>query len=179
VGLWQTIKSDAARYNRGNDGWPNLVWTGLFELGFQATLLYRVRAVVAPVPVVGGACEKILRYIAAVWTGTEISPRAQIAGGLHLPHPHGVVISGGVKIGSGVDIYQDVTLGRVRGETAGAATVGNGARFYAGAKVLGDVSIGKDAIIGANAVVLKDVPAGASAVGVPARIVRVLKSKRD
>ena len=89
--------------------------------------------------------------------------------GVHIPHGH-VVVNGGVRIGRGVSLAPFTTLGRVS-PTAGGPTIGAMAAIGTGAKVLGPVVIGERAKIGANSVVLTDVPAGATAVGAPARIV--------
>lgn len=82
----------------------------------------------------------------------------------------GVVLDYRVVIGDNVRIDQEVTIG-IRWDEKVAPIIGNNVRIGAGAKVLGSIRIGNDARIGANAVVLTDVPDGATAVGVPARII--------
>lgn len=104
------------------------------------------------------------RFWSAV-TGADLPPNARIDGGLVLPHPNGVVIHPGATIGPNCMIFQQVTIGTNRG---GVPTIGGHVDIGAGAKVLGAIRIGDHARIGANAVVLCDVPAGATAVGVPA-----------
>lgn len=99
----------------------------------------------------------------------DISPEARIAADTRLPHLTGVVIHEDTVIEAGCMIMQQVTLGQVA--TAGAPHLEKDVYVGAGAKVLGAVTLGRGARIGANAVVLSDVPAGATAVGVPARIV--------
>ena len=89
-------------------------------------------------------------------------------GGLILPHPTGIVIHPGAVVGPNCMLFQGVTLGTNRGP--GAPTLGGHVDVGPGAKILGPVTIGDHAVIGANAVVLQDVPAGATAVGIPARI---------
>lgn len=101
----------------------------------------------------------------ALW----IAPSAVIGKGLKLPHYMGVVIGEGAVIGNDCTIYQQVTLGQRDGEYP---TLGNNVVVYAGAKILGKVDIGSGAVIGANAVVLRDVPAGAVAAGIPAKIIK-------
>lgn len=103
----------------------------------------------------------------SIVTQAEIDLNARIGGGLLIPHPNGVVIHPDVEIGPNCLIFQQVTLGMGRG---GVPRLGGHVDVGTGAKVLGSVSIGDHAVIGANAVVLCDVPAGAMAVGVPARI---------
>jgi serine O-acetyltransferase len=86
-------------------------------------------------------------------------------------HQGGVVIHGNSVIGDDCIIRQGVTLGNRSLESPlDAPVLGRGVNVGAGAKILGNVTIGDDAVIGANAVVLIDVPAGALAVGVPAKI---------
>ena len=81
-----------------------------------------------------------------------------------LPHPLGIVIHSGTRIGVDVVIGHQVTLGG-KDLTSGAPQVEDGAYIGAGAKILGGVRIGRGATVGANAVVTKDVPAGATVVG--------------
>ena len=105
----------------------------------------------------------------SVVAAADIPLNAQIAGGLNMPHPNGIVIHPNAKIGPNCLLMQQVTLGVLTGKE-GAPELGYHVDVGAGAKILGPVKIGDGAKIGANAVVLSDVPAGAVAVGVPARI---------
>ena len=107
-------------------------------------------------------------------TGIEIHPGAQIGKGLFIDHGMGVVIGETCQIGDNVTLYQGVTLGGT-GKHAGKRhpTLGNNVVSGAGAKVLGPVYIGDNVRVGAGSVVLKNLPANATAVGVPAEIVRV------
>jgi serine O-acetyltransferase len=107
----------------------------------------------------------------SIVAGADIPLDSDIGGGLQLPHPNGVVIFPGAAIGPNCLISQQVTIG-VGGPKPGAPVIGGHVDIGAGAKILGGVKIGDHARIGANAVVLDDVPGGATAVGVPARIVR-------
>lgn len=102
--------------------------------------------------------------------GCHISPEAQIGQSLSMVHPHGVVIGGGAKIDDNVKIYQNVTLGSKAGG-GDLPHLKNGATVFAGASILGSITIGENAVIGANSVVLNDVPDNAVAVGAPARII--------
>lgn len=105
----------------------------------------------------------------SVVTGADIPLNCQLGGGLVLPHPNGIVIHPGARIGPNCMIFQQVTIG---GRDDGSVpTVGGHVDFGAGAKVLGGVHIGNHARIGANAVVLEDVPVHATVVGIPARVV--------
>jgi serine O-acetyltransferase len=108
------------------------------------------------------------RFWSAV-TGADIPLNSRIAGGLLLPHPNGIVIHPQAEIGPNCLLFQQVTIGQ--GPRPGVPRIGGHVDVGAGAKVLGGVVIGDHAKIGANAVVLSDVPPGATAVGVPARVV--------
>lgn len=106
-------------------------------------------------------------------TGIEIHPGARIAPGVFIDHGMGVVIGETAEIGQGCTIYQGVTLGGTS-LTKGAKrhpTLGRNVVIGAGAKVLGGFTVGDNAKVGSNAVVTKPVPAGATAVGNPARII--------
>lgn len=104
----------------------------------------------------------------SIATGAEIPLNSRISGGLKIPHPNGIVIHPDSEIGPNCFILQQVTLAV---SASGAPRLGGNVEVGSGAKLLGGVRIGDNARIGANAVVLEDVPAGATAVGVPARIV--------
>lgn len=105
-------------------------------------------------------------------TGIEIHPGARIGHHVFIDHGMGIVIGETAEVGDGSTIYQGVTLGGTS-TTRGAKrhpTLGRNVIVGAGAKVLGGFTIGDGARIGSNAVVVKEVPAGATAVGNPARI---------
>ena len=106
-------------------------------------------------------------------TGIEIHPGATIGERVFIDHGMGVVIGETAVVGDGCTIYHGVTLGGTslyRG-TKRHPTLGKNVVVSAGAKVLGGFEVGDDAKIGSNAVVIKPVPAGATAVGIPARII--------
>src|SRR6478609_5675404 len=106
-------------------------------------------------------------------TGIEIHPGATIGQGVFIDHGMGVVIGETAEVGDGCTIYQGVTLGgtSLYKGTKRHPTLGKNVVVSAGAKVLGGFTVGDDAKIGSNAVVIKPVPAGATAVGIPARII--------
>lgn len=104
-------------------------------------------------------------------TGVEIHPGAVIGRRFFIDHGSGVVIGETTEIGDDVLLFHGSTLGgRTMSKGKRHPTVGNRVVIGAGAKVLGPITIGDDAQVGANAVVVKDVPAGAVAVGVPATL---------
>jgi serine O-acetyltransferase len=100
--------------------------------------------------------------------GISIARTADIGVPVMFHHHGGVFVAAGVRLGSGCQIFQGVTVGEGGGRRTGRPSLGDRVIVGAGAKILGPVAIGSDARIGANAVVLEDVPAGATAVGVPA-----------
>lgn len=105
-------------------------------------------------------------------TGIEIHPGATIGHRVFIDHGMGVVIGETAEVGDDCTIYQGVTLGGTSlAQTKRHPTLERGVVVSAGAKVLGPFTVGADARIGSNAVVLKSVPPGATAVGIPARIV--------
>ena len=113
----------------------------------------------------------VLRY--QFWTtvtGAEIPLACEIGGGLLIPHPNGIVIHPGVKIGVNCLIFAQVTIG-TRGDSRVPVIEGH-VDIGAGARILGPLRVGAHAKIGANAVVLHDVPAGATAFGIPAKVCR-------
>jgi len=107
------------------------------------------------------------RFWSAV-TGADIPVNSRIGGGLLIPHPNGIVIHPSACIGPNCLVFQQVTIGM--GDGDGVPTLGGHVDVGAGAKIIGGVRIGEHARVGANSVVLCDVPAGATAVGVPAHI---------
>lgn len=107
-------------------------------------------------------------------TGIEIHPAAKIGKGLFIDHGMGVVIGETTQIGDNCTLYQGVTLGGT-GKDQGKRhpTLGNNVLVGAGAKVLGPFTVGDNARVAAGAVVLVAVPEDATAVGVPARVVKI------
>jgi serine O-acetyltransferase len=114
---------------------------------------------------------KLMRVFSHILTGIELPCEARVGRRLRIEHFGGIIVSGDAVIGDDVVIRQGVTIGLKRTHERGAPVIGNRVDIGAGAKLLGAITIGDDAVIGANAVVIKDVPAGALAVGIPARII--------
>lgn len=123
---------------------------------------------------------RILSQMAKFFTGIEIHPAAKIAPGVFIDHGSGVVIGETAEVGEGTVLYQAVTLGGTGKQTGKRhPTIGKNCVISAGAKVLGNITVGDNSKVGAGAVVLKDVPACATVVGVPARIVRINGEKPE
>jgi serine O-acetyltransferase len=110
----------------------------------------------------------------SIVTGADIPLNCRLGGGLLLPHPNGIVIHPDAEIGPNCLIFQQVTIGSTTGNDV--PRIGTHVDTGAGAKLLGAITIGDQAKIGANAVVLRDVRAGAAAVGIPAKIVSEKRS---
>ena len=111
----------------------------------------------------------VQRHIHARY-GLEIAVATEIGGGLYIAHPTGCVIAP-ARMGENCSIIAAVTIG-MRNEWE-FPQIGDRVFIGAGARVLGGIALGSDAIVGANAVVLHDVPAGATVVGIPAKVSRL------
>lgn len=121
-----------------------------------------------------GLCRLLRFFFFRIIESGDIDWRAEIGPRLMLPHGlAGIFINGHCRIGADVFIAQQVSLGVRDMESSEAApTIGNEVVIWAGAKVIGGVSVGDRAAIGANSVVSRDVPADSVAVGIPAQIKR-------
>ena len=139
--------------------------------GLHAVLIYRIahRLYINHYKTAARAVSQLGRLL----TGIEIHPAAKIGKGLFIDHGAGVVIGETAEIGENCLLYQGVTLGGTgKGKGKRHPTLGNNVMVGCGAKVLGPFTVGDNAKIAANAVVLEAVPPNATAVGVPARVVR-------
>jgi len=114
-------------------------------------------------------------------TGIEIHPGAKLGACVFIDHGMGVVIGETAEVGDGCTIYQGVTLGGTSLERGAKRhpTLGAGVVVGGGAKILGGFTVGDGARIGANSVVVKAVPAGATVVGIPGRVVEEQGVKSD
>src|ERR1700736_1804410 len=115
---------------------------------------------------------RFVSHLGRVLTGIEIHPGARIGRRLFIDHGMGVVIGETAEIGDDCTLYHGVTLGGTSWNKGKRhPTLGRSVVLGAGAKVLGPILVGDGAKVGSNAVVVRDVPPGATAVGIPARIV--------
>lgn len=121
---------------------------------------------------------RVLSQLSRFFTGIEIHPGAKIGSGVMIDHGMGVVIGETAEVGDGCTIYQGVTLGGT-GKDKGKRhpTLGKNVTVGAGAKVLGPFYVGEGSKVAANAVLLESVPPNSTAVGVPARVVRIAGRK--
>ncbi len=165
------IKTDVAAVRARDPAARNDIEVLLLYSGVHAILAYRVahKLYIGQHYFPARAVSQIAKFI----TGIEIHPGAKIGRGLVIDHGTGVVIGETAEIGDNCTLYQGVTLGGT-GKDSGKRhpTLGNNVMIGAGAKVLGPFRIGDNAKIAAGAVVLKEIPANATAVGIPARVVR-------
>jgi len=114
---------------------------------------------------------RMLSHLGRMLTGIEIHPGATIGRRFFIDHGMGVVIGETAEIGDDCTLYHGVTLGGTTWNKGKRhPTLGRGVVIGAGAKVLGPITVGENARIGSNAVVVKDVPDGATVVGIPGRI---------
>lgn len=139
--------------------------------GFHSILAHRLahRLWKKKIPVIPRLISAVSRWL----TGIEIHPAAKIGRAFFIDHGMGVVIGETTEIGDHVTLFQGVTLGGT-GKERGKRhpTLGNHVVVGAGAKVLGGITIGDHVKIGANSVVLRSVPAHATVVGIPGKIIR-------
>lgn len=175
LSLWDRIKEDWIAHRRD--------WT---RPGFRAVAVHRFgvwrmkikpKLLRAPFSVL----YKMMFHKVRNTYGIEIPYTVQLGRRVIVEHQSAIVVSGYSSIGDDSIIRQAVTLGnRYLERPCDAPKLGKRVNVGAGAKIFGDVSIGDGASIGANAVVLKDVPAGATAVGIPATIINSKKfSQQD
>ena len=114
---------------------------------------------------------RMVSHLGRWLTGIEIHPGARIGRRFFIDHGMGVVIGETAEIGDDCTLYHGVTLGGTSWNKGKRhPTLGNGVVLGAGAKILGPIKVGDRARVGSNAVVVKDVPDGATAIGIPARI---------
>lgn len=115
---------------------------------------------------------RMLSQLSRFLTGIEIHPAARIGHGLFIDHGMGVVIGETAAIGDDCTLYHGVTLGGTTWRKEKRhPTLGNNVVVGAGAKILGPVTVGDNARVGSNSVVTKDVPANATVIGIPGRVV--------
>ena len=146
--------------------------------GFHAMLLHRVAH-----GLWGRGFNWLARFMSHLGrflTGIEIHPGATIGRRFFIDHGMGVVIGETAEIGDDCTLYHGVTLGGTSwAKGKRHPTLGAGVVIGAGAKVLGPITVGAHAKIGSNAVVVKDVPPGATAIGIPARVVESQESSKE
>jgi serine O-acetyltransferase len=144
----------------------------LFEPGFCAVILYRISNYLYKKKIF--FLPLLIMRMNKFFTQVDISYECTIGRRLRLAHCLDIVIGSTAIIGDDVEILNCVTLGamELRSEKKRHPTIEDHVFIGSGAKILGDITIGKGAKIGANAVVMESVPAGSTAVGIPAKAVK-------
>lgn len=153
--------------------------------GFHALVFYRLSHALW----IHGAkfLGRFVSQVGRLFTGIEIHPGAVIGRGFVIDHGSGVVIGETSIIGDNVTLYHDVTLGGVAPSVDSDAQVGvkrhptldDGVIVGSGAQILGPITVGENARVGSNAVVASDIPAGVTAVGIPARVILPKDKKKS
>ncbi|MCC6598459.1 MAG: serine O-acetyltransferase [Alphaproteobacteria bacterium] len=167
------IKDDIKAIQARDPAAPGFLEVCLAYNGFHAVLIHRMNHWLWG----KGArtLARVLANIGRIFTGVEIHPEAKIGKRLFIDHGIGVVIGQTAVIGDDVTIYHGVTLGGVgRADQQGQKrhpTILDRAMIGAGAQILGDITVGHHAKVGSNSVVTNDIPDGATALGIPARVV--------
>jgi serine O-acetyltransferase len=150
--------------------------------GYRAVVYYRIQVYMRKVRFpnrLTNLWASLIRARLIRIPGVEIRSRAEVGYGLHLPHPHDIVLGEGARVGKNVRIYNGVTLGarmlQAADDEQGAderyPIIEDGVTIFPGAKVIGPVTIGRNSIIGANSVVRDSFPENSVIAGIPARLV--------
>lgn len=167
MSLLKDIKADlqfSGNYN------PKGIILEMLNINFQALVSYRIQHAISKWPRGLRLLVLPLKLITEYLTSCQIHFDAQIAGGIKIHHCMGVIIGGGVKIGRGCNILQNVTLGTKRLGVYEMPEIGKYTTIYAGAVIVGKITIGNNCDIGANSVVTKDVPDDCIVVGIPGKV---------
>ena len=156
---------------------PGSVARMVLSDGTSAQLLYRAMQFfqqrnVAPAKVIAFGLYRLNAVIGHVVIGRN----AEFGDGLIILHSFGIVVNSSVKAGKNLVLEHGVTIGAEKDQSP---VIGDNVFIGAGAKVIGGIRIGNDVKIGANAVVTKDVPDGATVVGIPGRVVKIYGQRVD
>lgn len=166
----RTLREDLEAAHRHDPAARSLLEVALGYPGVHAIWVYRLAHHMWQVPPLRLA-SRLVSQLARAATGVEIHPGARLGRRLFIDHGMGVVVGETAEVGDDVVLFHGATLGgRSMRRGKRHPTLGDRVVVGAGAKILGPVWVGNDAQVGANAVVIADVPAGAVAVGVPAKI---------
>lgn len=163
---WRALRADLARFRQAG-------YTGWGSEGFWALVLHRLQKVVRqlqPTWLWAPACLilRVWRKLFVLLTLIDIHPDAEIGPGLIIPHGGPIRVHGATKIGADCALHHMCTIGA--GPCPGGASVGDHVFIGCHSSIIGAVTIGNSAMIAANSLVICDVPAGATAIGVPAKM---------
>lgn len=172
------IKGIVRTYKKKDPAATNAITILLTYAGVHAIFFHRISHFLYKIKFMFLA--RVISQFSRFLTGIEIHPGAVIGKRLFIDHGMGVVIGETTEIGDDVTIFHQVTLGGTGKDTGKRhPTIEDNVVISAGAKVLGAVVIGEKSKIGANAVILGDMPKNSTAVGIPAKLVRLNGEKVD
>ena len=180
LSLSELVFSDFDRYeNRGRPpSWLQILPRLITRPGMLASVILRTQQCLWRAGHVRSA--QLLRTVGLVLLGSDFVPGMTIGTGLFMPHPVGIAIGNGLRIGNNVMITQGVTAGfrdDDRSIEQKLPTICDGAKIWPHATLVGGIRVGEGAEVGANSLVVSDVPDYAVVVGVPAR--KISEAKRD
>lgn len=173
--LIDIIKKDSRRLDSG------IVKSFLRYPTFRLIIFFRIGTFLMELNRNKGLCSLLFLFIKYYYrrlcfkTGIQLNFGTKIGGGIHFAHFSCIVTNRKSIIGENCTIYQGVTLGTTPNAKGGAPCLGDNCIVWAGAKILGAVTIGNFAEVGANAVVTHDIPDYGVAAGIPARIIKYKK----
>jgi len=175
--MFKNLKEDVQAFMERDPAARSTLEITLCYSGYHAVMFFRLAHWLWEADFLLSA--RFVSQIGKMLTGIEIHPGASIGRRLVIDHGMGLVIGETSTIGDDVTLYHDVTLGGIAPSVRSESQVGkkrhptieNGVIIGSGAAVLGPIVVGEGAKVGANSVVTKPVPAGTTAVGVPARVV--------
>lgn len=166
--MFRKLKVDAeANRFRGWKAWLS----PFFSAAMLTLLLYRASASLSKRGRGTFVLSRVFHRANMVLTGCHISPLSELGPGVRLPHPVGIVIGDGVRIGRNVTIYQNVTIGVYSPGALEYPSIGDDVTIFAGAVVAGRVNVSDGAQVGANSFVTCDIPTGGRAVASPAHVI--------
>ncbi|MDS4030149.1 MAG: serine O-acetyltransferase [Candidatus Contendobacter sp.] len=178
MAFWQRLREDIYSVFDRDPAARNVLEVLTAYPGIHAILFHRINHALWNL-----GLKWLARFLSAVtrWlTGIEIHPGARVGRRFFIDHGMGVVIGETAEIGDDCTLYQGVTLGGTSWNKGKRhPTLGNNVVIGAGAKVLGPFKVGDNARIGSNSVVIKEVPANATVVGVPGRVVEAGGAAND
>ena len=176
--MWSILKSDIRACLERDPAARSALEVVLTYPGFHAVLCHRLAHGLWHWRL--RLLSRLLSYFGRIVTGIEIHPAAKVGQGFFIDHGLGVVVGETSEIGDNVTLYHDVTLGGIapsidsdsQRDQKRHPTLADDVIIGSGAQILGPITVAKGARVGANSVVLSDVPAGATMVGIPAKMVR-------
>lgn len=165
---------DARNYVKKDPAAKNIAYVIFLYPGYKAIIMHKVAHFFYNKNMLFFA--RMISQINRFFTGIEIHPGAKIGKRLILDHGMGVVIGETAVVGDDCTIYHQVTLGGTGKKAIKRhPTIGNNVFIGSGSKILGNVTVGDNVKIGANAVILKNVPSNCTVVGVPGKVVKIIK----